>query len=245
MKAELPSQPRSRWSRLLLESIAIVLSILLAFAIDAGWDERQDRRAEAEILRALSVEFEGYRDGFSRRSEFYQETADQIVWLLDEAKFIPSEAERLDRGLLAFVGAPTLEMGSGVNAELVASGRVSLISDPTVRRYVSTWQGLLAEVIDDEIVVRQYVTSVLVPYLASRNAPIGRPSRIPKASRWLLSVMPDAEALAAYKVLVDEPEFRALAAWRYDWALGSAYGYGRAAATADSALSLVRASLEN
>jgi hypothetical protein len=57
--------------------------------------------------------------------------------------------------------------------------------------------------------------------------------------------MPDAEALAAYKVLVDEPEFRALAAWRYDWALGSADGYRRAAATADSALSLVRASLEN
>jgi hypothetical protein len=131
MKAELPSQPRSRWSRLLLESIAIVLSILLAFAIDAGWDERQDRRAEEEILRALSVEFEGYKDGFIRRSEFYQETADQIVWLLDEAEFIPSEAERLDRGLLAFVGA------------------LSRVSERTNRETVTHHQGLQVAAICD------------------------------------------------------------------------------------------------
>jgi hypothetical protein len=243
MEATPPSQVRTRWPRLGAESTAIVLSILLAFAIDAGWDERQERGEEAEILESLAVEFEQYRDRFARRSEFYEQTAANIVWLLDEVDFSSSELERLDEGLLAFVGAPTLEVGSGVNTELVASGRVSLISDPTLRRIVSTWQGRLDEITDDEIVVRQYVTTVLVPYLASLNAPLGRASRIPKGAAWRLSVTSDDEALIIYRALVDEPEFRALASWRYDWALSSAQGFGRGVAAADSALSVVRANL--
>ena len=56
MTPEPPSQARGQRSRVILESAAIVLSILLAFAIDAGWGERQDRRAETEILQALSTE---------------------------------------------------------------------------------------------------------------------------------------------------------------------------------------------
>lgn len=245
MKGEPPNGGGGRWPRVWLESIAIVLSILLAFAIDAGWNERLDRRAEVEILRALSVEFEGYRDRFTRRSVFYQQTAERIVWLLDEADVGSSEMDRLDQALLAVVGAPTLEIGSGVQAELVASGRVSLISDPTLRRYVSTWQGLLAETTDNEVVVREYVTSVMVPYLASRNAPVGRASRIAKSSDWQLSVETEPEARAAYRVLVADPEFRALASWRYEWALGSTGDFARAAVVADSALLLVRASLGN
>lgn len=37
------------------EAIAIVVSILVAFAIDAGWDEWQDRNDESELLAALRV----------------------------------------------------------------------------------------------------------------------------------------------------------------------------------------------
>ncbi|MEQ9570263.1 MAG: hypothetical protein RLN75_08755, partial [Longimicrobiales bacterium] len=39
-----------------------MLSILVAFAIDAGWDEWQDRDDEAELLQALRVEYETNRD---------------------------------------------------------------------------------------------------------------------------------------------------------------------------------------
>lgn len=229
-------------SRFLLEGVVIVVSILLAFIIDAGWDEWQERLTENDILRALSTEFASYQERFNRRSEFYDETSKLIVWFLDEAQFEPAEIDRLDRAMLAFVGVPTMESGSGVHAELVASGRVSLISDPTLRRLVSTWEGLLAETTDNEVVARQYATAVLVPYLAAQQAPIGRASRIPRPG-WQLAVASEPEALMAYRTLADEPEFRALATWRYEWALGSVRDFRRAAATADSALALVRASL--
>ena len=243
MEAEGPNRADNPRLRIAVESLAIVLSILLAFAIDAGWEERQDRREEAEILRALSVEFEGYRDRFSQRAGFYEEVADEIVWLLDEATFVPSEIEQLDEAFLALVGAPTFDIGSGVHHELVASGRVSLISDEALRRFVSNWEGLLAETTDNEHVVRQFATSATVPFLASRHAPVGRISRVAKRDDWQLSVMSEGETLTAYRELVGDPEFRALASWRYEWALGSAGDFARAAAAADSALVLVRASL--
>ncbi len=227
---------------MLLEGIVIVLSILLAFTIDSGWEELQERRAEAEILQALSAEFKDYKEQFTLRVERYDQMAELIAWFLDEAEFLPSDIDRLDRAMLTFVGAATIDIGSGVHAELVASGRVSLISDHDLRQIVSTWEGLLEETADNEVVVREYVTNVVVPYLASLQAPIGRGARTTKEERWRLSVPSEAEALARYRTLANDPEFRALATWRYDWALGSAREFRLAVAAADSALVLVRAS---
>jgi len=38
----------SSWARVLAEGSAIVVSILLAFGIQAWWEERQERTEEAE-----------------------------------------------------------------------------------------------------------------------------------------------------------------------------------------------------
>ena len=47
----------------MVEGLVIVLSILLAFAIDAWWDERQERIEEGEILHGLNQEFLGHTTG--------------------------------------------------------------------------------------------------------------------------------------------------------------------------------------
>ena len=48
------------WKRLGIEAIAIAGSILLAFAIDAWWDERKESNFEEETLQALEDEYEGH-----------------------------------------------------------------------------------------------------------------------------------------------------------------------------------------
>jgi hypothetical protein len=45
------------WSRLSLEGLVIVLSILLAFALDAAWDDRQENIRRDEYLSVLEDEF--------------------------------------------------------------------------------------------------------------------------------------------------------------------------------------------
>lgn len=45
------SRARMKW--LLLEGVVVVMSILLAFWIDAAWDERQERQLEHAYLLAM------------------------------------------------------------------------------------------------------------------------------------------------------------------------------------------------
>ena len=45
------------WSRLSLEGLVIVVSILLAFALDAAWDDRQQNIRRDEYLSVLEDEF--------------------------------------------------------------------------------------------------------------------------------------------------------------------------------------------
>ena len=44
------------WGRLVAEGAAIVISILLAFSIDAWWDNRKDIAEEREILLGLEAD---------------------------------------------------------------------------------------------------------------------------------------------------------------------------------------------
>ncbi len=53
----MPEQ-RVEWRRLGAEAVAIVLSILLAFGLEAWWIWSRDRRQEQEILTQLAMEFE-------------------------------------------------------------------------------------------------------------------------------------------------------------------------------------------
>ena len=49
------SRPPIAWPRLLVEGLVIVVSILLAFAIDAWWEDRQEaEKARLQIERVVA-----------------------------------------------------------------------------------------------------------------------------------------------------------------------------------------------
>ena len=58
------------WKRLTVEAAAIVGSILLAFAIDAWWDERLERAEENEQLIRLRAEFNTNIERIDERLSF-------------------------------------------------------------------------------------------------------------------------------------------------------------------------------
>lgn len=47
------------WSRLTLEGLVIVASILLAFALDAAWEDQKEKARQSEYLQVLEDEFRG------------------------------------------------------------------------------------------------------------------------------------------------------------------------------------------
>ena len=58
------------YPRLFAEGAAIVISILLAFAIEAWWDDRKDRIKEEELLVSLAAEIQGNLVGLQRELSY-------------------------------------------------------------------------------------------------------------------------------------------------------------------------------
>ena len=58
--------------RLAIEGTTIVLSILVAFGIDAAWEERKERVREREAIEQLISEFEVVRDRLVTLDSVYE-----------------------------------------------------------------------------------------------------------------------------------------------------------------------------
>jgi hypothetical protein len=84
------------WRRIIAESVAVVASILLAFAIDAAWDHRQVLQEEQELLVGLEREFVESQFTLARSRELTTRTVEQLIRFLsmsaDELAAIPSSA---------------------------------------------------------------------------------------------------------------------------------------------------------
>ena len=73
------------WRQISVETFAIVVSILLAFSIDAWWDGRKDRQQEQEILLGLEIEFVDLRGRLDRWAQYNRTGMDYIERYLSDA----------------------------------------------------------------------------------------------------------------------------------------------------------------
>ena len=158
------------WTRVLVEGLVVVGSILLAFAIDAWWDDRRDRRAEAEILAGLESEFQGHLAELERRSlanEQYVEHLTQILRIGRGEEEWPSAEMLWSLIMNGVLTSGTWDPGAGVREALIASGRLEVISNSDLRIALSAWRSVVDEVRDGELLIREYVTSAIVLKAAS------------------------------------------------------------------------------
>ncbi|HER20472.1 MAG TPA: hypothetical protein ENO14_05445, partial [Chromatiales bacterium] len=86
-------------ANLLAEALVIVVSILLAFGLDAMWDQRNDRQAEAGLRASLAREFQGNREilaetmagirqSRSRIEAFAVMASEQVLSLPDDSAWV-------------------------------------------------------------------------------------------------------------------------------------------------------------
>jgi hypothetical protein len=134
------------WLRLLAEGFAIVASILIAFALDAGWAARQERNQEREILAGLADEFQANSEAVKASMQAGQNQVETLERLL---RMGPPEILSLD-------DAATIRLAEvfshrpfdPVQAELdavVASGSFDLLRNAQLKRALSGWRRLVAK----------------------------------------------------------------------------------------------------
>jgi hypothetical protein len=159
---------RIQWRRLLAESVAVVLSILLAFAIDAWWDGRQEAGREQDLLAGLRTDFESSRPGLERRLILAQRMAEGNASLLDRIQDRGTAREVVvpDSLVLAILGGPTYEPATNTLDAALASGEIELLETAELRTELANWRRLLSDTREDELEVRRVTNEQLVPELA-------------------------------------------------------------------------------
>lgn len=165
-------QPKT-WVRLMAEAVAIVFSILLAFAIGAWWDARQLREQEAAALRSLRVEFtQNLRvlDGAVDHHRRSIESGERLLAMGSGQEAVAPRPTLDSLIMAASVDFATYESNSSTLNDLLSSGRLGLIRDDTLRAALAIWPTAVEDVAEDQRFVVRFVETALLPFLTTRIA---------------------------------------------------------------------------
>ena len=140
--------------RYIAEAAAIVVSILLAFAIDAWWDNRQERVLEQEALLGLRAEYQDHLGDISQskaRHLVYLRTIEGLVEACGKGSG-QSDEFSMDNAIYALLIPETEDLGAGVRATLISSGKIEILSDRQLRYELSEWDRVISAI--DRILAR-------------------------------------------------------------------------------------------
>ncbi|MFT5500211.1 MAG: hypothetical protein ACI88G_000337 [Woeseiaceae bacterium] len=180
------------WKRLSVEAAAIVASILLAFAIDAWWDEREERRYEQETLLGLESEYEGHRKTIDRQIRMHRAMLGGVGNLMKACQsgaYTASDLS-LDDALYRLQVPITTDLGSGVRDSLISAGRIEVLSNRELRYALSAWDSVLDEVTDGQMFSLDLVRESFVPLLAEKGIAVGHGMHDKEPNPWPVTTRP-------------------------------------------------------
>lgn len=157
------------WPRILAEGIAIILSILFAFGIDAWWTARQLHMDEQAILRQLDAEFQTNAVLLAEQRLNHEEILAAIKLVLSvtgpELDQAVTESPELRVAIDRITRWWTYDPRMGVLSGLTQSGRLSIISSDPLRNALASWPSRVRDLVEDELFTQQMTANQLDPYL--------------------------------------------------------------------------------
>ena len=191
------------WKRISVEAAAIVASILLAFAIDAWWDGKQQRQELEEILRSLHDDFSQNLVIINAASEGHKNirrAAENLMKHTGTDGIGNGSPEEVARAILAISNRALLQPRRGSLDSILNSGRWESLDNVELRSELAEWPAILAhlntresqgiETVTDHLEprIQQLVPIRTISMLASPFQHIG-PSQFPMNYDVLLSDM--------------------------------------------------------
>jgi hypothetical protein len=205
---------KTNGQRLLIEGAVIVASILLAFGIDAMWEERRESLEEAEVLANLEADFRENLQGVNTIIEAYETFADQVEKLI---RLSPEEIRALSqtevsRLMLSTANPWSFDAVRGTTDTLVFGGRLVVLDDPRLRESLVTFLNRLSDSEEDVAYLRKGAQDVWAAEIrhggpwTDPTAEVGHvgeipvPGFVPRATpEDLLSVRADPELMGHSK----------------------------------------------
>lgn len=134
-----------------IEGAVIVLSILLAFAIDALWAQHLERLEEDEILTSLESDFISNLESVKRIIEAHELFREQVATLI---QLSPDEIRALSQMevsqlMLSMANPWTYDAVRGTTDTLVNGGQLGLLRDPRLRESLLMFLNRIADADED------------------------------------------------------------------------------------------------
>jgi len=160
---------RGGWRRLGLEGFVIVVSILLAFALDAAWDGHLERRQLASNLALLNEQLAANSEEMSRAIDRNVETLGLLeIFLMStpgELRAMPVDTLRSITA--AFRGHGIYDQDGMVVNGFVAGGLLDLVHESDLRGNLMAWSTLPQELETDYAAIpsaQEALRSFLIDY---------------------------------------------------------------------------------
>ena len=136
------------WKRLSIEAAAIVTSILLAFAIDAWWDELSDRTAENQYLAALRQDIQATRVELDNQIEFVSRIMRRVDRVLElvSSNDGPQLPDDFSKAVGDAYGIRQPNFITSTYQDMVNSGNLRLVRNEETRLAMADLIELLDEV---------------------------------------------------------------------------------------------------
>jgi hypothetical protein len=135
------------WKRPVIEGVVIVASILLAFGIEAWWNETQERAGEQQLLVVLERDMERSRSDLERVLSTNERTTEALRRFMaltpETLAGLPADSAETLLVDLAALGTFTPFDGA------LKSPDLSIIDDVPTLAALGSWLGLSADVVED------------------------------------------------------------------------------------------------
>jgi len=150
------------------EILLVVAGILIALQVNTWNNNRNNRQQEQEILRQLKREFLDNKQQLEDKM-FIREAITASAYKLIgyfEKGFEKLNQDSLDHHLAASMFRPTFDPARGVTDDLLASGKLYLIRNDSLRAAISDWKGkYVDELREEEDLVVQLVVEYYQPFV--------------------------------------------------------------------------------
>ena len=156
------------WPRIFVEGVVIVASILLAFGIEARWQERGDRATERELLLAIESELVGAQQGFVVHIEDLAReirTGTDVLRALSAAESRTITDDSLNALTRRMVPPNIYYPPRAALDDLTSSGGIVLVQSNPLRRAIASYQQTLARDLQTQELLLDIWLDHLAPYL--------------------------------------------------------------------------------
>lgn len=139
--------------RLLAEGVVIVASIVLAFALDAWWDDVAEGRQLRQQLGSVQAEVRGNRDLVLFQVDLMERmiaAGGALVEAMDSGASQGGAVSVPDTLAWLPLANPTLDASLGAIDALIGSGQLALIRDPALRTQLAGLRDKIADAVEEQ-----------------------------------------------------------------------------------------------